>query len=461
MTRARELANFADDVAGLETLTVSDITDLTATATEINKINGFTGDHNDLIYAKDLRATGVTTTEFDKLDGLTASASDINSTVNQITDSSTDLNVDSNTLVVDKSANKVGIGTTSPVGILNVSDSGGFSTLVITDPTENASGEHWYFRNTGGNFYIGQSTDSGGAWDSLQARVAVLDGGNVGIGTTSPSCALHVHTENSASTNYLVQRWGNSTTTHGYVDFQLVNPGSTASGFPRLDLEIGNSPIMSFVRGGNVGISTTSPDANSKLHISGGSTDYHTLVVDTTASGGGGMILRHSGTYKGYVGTAGSTHLSNSSTDDILIRAANDLIFASGGNNERMRIEANGKIEVANQQINLLAHGLVNVGNGGSANFSFDIPMDLGNQVGGILFCHHYHYGLTDYGASLIASVGVGSGGYVERTAVDHTTGNGGSWSVSKVNAGTIRVTKNGGTYAGSGNYQIGFIGHR
>ena len=28
MTRARELANFADDTAGLETLTVSDITDL-------------------------------------------------------------------------------------------------------------------------------------------------------------------------------------------------------------------------------------------------------------------------------------------------------------------------------------------------------------------------------------------------------------------------------------------------
>ena len=85
------------------------------------------------------------------------------------------------------SAGKVGIGITGPNGILNVSDSSGFTTLVITDPTENASGEHWYFRNTGGNFYIGQSTDSGGAWDSLQARVTVLDGGNVGIGTTNPT----------------------------------------------------------------------------------------------------------------------------------------------------------------------------------------------------------------------------------------------------------------------------------
>jgi len=81
MTRARELANFADDTAGLETLTVSDVTDLSV------------------------------------------SASNINSATNQITDSSTDLNVDSNTLVVDKSENKVGIGTASPDELLHLKSS--------------------------------------------------------------------------------------------------------------------------------------------------------------------------------------------------------------------------------------------------------------------------------------------------------------------------------------------------
>ena len=82
MTRARELANFADDTAGLETLTVSDITDLSV------------------------------------------SASNINSATNQIIDSSTDLNVDSNTLVVDKSANAVGIGITAPAEKLHIQGSG-------------------------------------------------------------------------------------------------------------------------------------------------------------------------------------------------------------------------------------------------------------------------------------------------------------------------------------------------
>jgi hypothetical protein len=77
------------------------------------------------------------------------------------------------------STGKVGVGTSSPSSALNVSDSAGTTTLIVTDPTRNASGEHWYLRNTGGNFYIGQSTDSGGAWDSLSTRVTIDTSGNL------------------------------------------------------------------------------------------------------------------------------------------------------------------------------------------------------------------------------------------------------------------------------------------
>ncbi len=42
MSRSRDLANLAGDATGLETLTVSDITDLTATASELNKLDGAT-----------------------------------------------------------------------------------------------------------------------------------------------------------------------------------------------------------------------------------------------------------------------------------------------------------------------------------------------------------------------------------------------------------------------------------
>ena len=55
----------------LSTLTING-TNVTATAAEINKLDGFTGVVADLNYAKDLKATGVTTTEFDYLDGVTS-----------------------------------------------------------------------------------------------------------------------------------------------------------------------------------------------------------------------------------------------------------------------------------------------------------------------------------------------------------------------------------------------------
>ena len=50
MSRSRDLANLANNATGLETLTVSDITDLTATATELNKLDGVTATTAELNY---------------------------------------------------------------------------------------------------------------------------------------------------------------------------------------------------------------------------------------------------------------------------------------------------------------------------------------------------------------------------------------------------------------------------
>jgi hypothetical protein len=68
------------DITGsldLGSLIVGGVT-VTSTSAELNKLDGFTGDVNDLNYAKDLRATGVTTSEFDVLDGITATTAEIN-----------------------------------------------------------------------------------------------------------------------------------------------------------------------------------------------------------------------------------------------------------------------------------------------------------------------------------------------------------------------------------------------
>ena len=75
MSRSRDLANLAGDATGLETLTVSDITDLTASAAELNKLDGVTASTAELN-----KLDGVTadTTELNKLDGVTASTTELN-----------------------------------------------------------------------------------------------------------------------------------------------------------------------------------------------------------------------------------------------------------------------------------------------------------------------------------------------------------------------------------------------
>tara|TARA_R100001460_G_scaffold21907_1_gene44574 strand:+ start:1958 stop:4684 length:2727 start_codon:yes stop_codon:yes gene_type:complete len=95
-------------------------TTITATAAEINKIDGFTGDHNDLNYAKNLRATGVTTTEFDKLDGLTATTSELN-ILDGVTATASELNILDG---VTATASELNIldGVTSTASELNILD---------------------------------------------------------------------------------------------------------------------------------------------------------------------------------------------------------------------------------------------------------------------------------------------------------------------------------------------------
>ena len=69
----------------------------------------------------------ITTDERDKFTrnwtNVSTSSANWNSTYNQVQDSSTDLNIDSNTLVVDKSENRVGIGTAAPDALLTVAGS--------------------------------------------------------------------------------------------------------------------------------------------------------------------------------------------------------------------------------------------------------------------------------------------------------------------------------------------------
>lgn len=96
-----------------------------------------------------------------------------------------------------------------------------------------------------------------------------------------------------------------------------------------------------------------------------------------------------------------------------------------------------------------------------SVNTTFTVDIPCGSQGGGLLCATQYHYGNGGYGAARVSTVSVGANNVlVENNIQSVTTAAGGSWSFSRLDTNTIRVTKNGGSYNASGQWHITLIGN-
>ena len=116
-----------------------------------------------------------------------------------------DMTIDTNTLHVDSSNNRVGIGTTSPSNTLTVS--AGNPVLELQGTTTNggntflhinANANHWCVgadNFTSQNLFVIKS----GTPASSTHTFAINSSGNVGIGTTSPEGKLHLETGSSGA----------------------------------------------------------------------------------------------------------------------------------------------------------------------------------------------------------------------------------------------------------------------
>jgi hypothetical protein len=105
----------------------------------------------------------------------------------------------------------------------------------------------------------------------------------------------------------------------------------------------GGVEAMRIDSSGNVLVGTTSAATSSTLNVVG--SGYQPIYVNTTNAGGGGASFQRSGTPAIFIGTAGSSWLSGSSTADGLIRAEANMLF-SIGNTERMRITSSGNVGI-------------------------------------------------------------------------------------------------------------------
>ena len=174
---------------------------------------------------------------------------------------------------------KVGIGTTTPIGTLDVHD----GTLVLSKDASNSSSRNWQFvpdNGAAGNLGLRVSTAAGGS--TFSNVVEIKSDGKVGIGLTTPDQLLHVYESSGSSQSYIHVQNNRSrnaaikfTTTQGswLVGQGIGNDNDRFAIYDTAERFVLNSS-------GNVGIATASPAQ--KLDVNG-TIKGARLLINTTA----------------------------------------------------------------------------------------------------------------------------------------------------------------------------------
>jgi len=261
---------------------------------------------------------------------------------------------DSTLMTVQGSTERVGIGTTSPDAMLHLSGTSPF--IRFTDTVDSSHYAHIGHADTS-VFVLDADAANAHAGSGIEFKVDnssvmfLKNGGNVGIGTTSPSNKLVVNSaahddgifllaaNNNQSTNLKIQAKASNGTEHNW------NLG-VARSVDRLGIDNGTTTHFCILDGGNVGIGTISPTA--KLEVVGG-TGVNVLLNAATHDA---TTANQARLQLGYVHSGGQAlgHIKvdeggNNSFDGIL-RLGVPYNNQSGGSSTREVMEAdfNGNI---------------------------------------------------------------------------------------------------------------------
>ena len=138
----------------------------------------------------------------------------------------------------DASTERLGLGTTTPVQVLDVrggniavSSADTYQTTVNIDNTD-TNGRHYGLHSTGSNNTAGRFRIYD--YDANAERMTITSGGNVGIGTASPSSIFHTE-ENTTSASVI--RHKNTSNTSGAHSRLIIQNGGTSGGDALINLD--------------------------------------------------------------------------------------------------------------------------------------------------------------------------------------------------------------------------------
>ena len=238
---------------------------------------------------------------------------------------SADVAVNTNTLFVDVSEDKVGIGTDSPTGSLTVFNSVAPSIKLQNNTSGSATGDGLHFYVSGATGYIDHK-ENGSLNFNVNAleRMRIDSSGNVGIGTI-PASKLHV--------------------ANGYGIFEGIKVGQNGTDIDStflganslLAFKLNSTERMRIDSSGRVGIGTASPD--SILDVVGA--DPILTIRDTSTSGADSHATLR-------LAESGASDSLNLHYDISLDEGHLTFNYDNTGTNatERMRIDSSGNLLV-------------------------------------------------------------------------------------------------------------------
>ena len=283
-------------------------------------------------------------------------------------------------------------------------------------------------------------------------RATVDSSGKLGVATTSPQSKLSVGNAASTDDGLSITFTGDNSTVAKY--FANTSTGEVTIGgvatnyFPTFHSS--GSEAMRLDASGRLLVGTDS-SKESLSNIQCVRADNSTLSIFTSDISASGQAKINLGPSNNITGA------------QIICDAEED--FSTGANRtgrlsfttrldgtliERLRIGSDGKF-ITNTVQQHFTRGAT------TGNSSFTRDFVIGATQSAIISAAFNHFGLFSHGCSRLSFAATG-GSFSTSDIHTQRTGNGGSWSISKPNNTTLRVTKNAGSHTGSGHWFIHVI---